>query len=135
MVDCCSINVAEVALVCDPTMILAFHDGVDIHTITAAKVHGVTPEEVTREMRSGAKMVNFGIIYGISAFGHWQRLAISRNEAAEIIDAYFREYPAIKEYMDRTIAESRDKCYAETLSGCRRHYPDLNSSNSILESA
>lgn len=117
------------ALACDPTMISAFQDGADIHTITAAKVHGVTPEEVTREMRSGAKMVNFGIIYGISAFGLSQRLAIPRNEAAEIIDAYFREYPAIKEYMDRTIAESRDKGYAETLSGRRRHYPDLNSSN------
>ncbi len=120
------------ALACDPTMITAFQDGADIHTITAAKVHGVAPEEVTREMRSGAKMVNFGIIYGISAFGLSQRLAIPRNEAAEIIDAYFREYPAIKEYMDRTIAESREKGYAETLSGRRRHYPDLNSSNAGL---
>ena len=120
------------ALACDPTMITAFQDGVDIHTITAAKVHGVTPEEVTREMRSGAKMVNFGIIYGISAFGLSQRLAIPRNDAAEIIDAYFREYPAIKEYMDRTVAESREKGYAETLSGRRRHYPDLNSGNAGL---
>ena len=120
------------ALACDPTMISAFQDGADIHTITAAKVHGVTPEEVTREMRSGAKMVNFGIIYGISAFGLSQRLAIPRTEAAEIIDAYFREYPAIKEYMDRTIAESREKGYAETLSGRRRHYPDLNSGNAGL---
>ena len=120
------------ALACDPTMISAFQDGADIHTITAAKVHGVTPEEVTREMRSGAKMVNFGIIYGISAFGLSQRLAIPRTEAAEIIDAYFREYPAIKEYMDRTIAESREKGYAETLSGRRRSYPDLNSSNTGL---
>ena len=120
------------ALACDPTMISAFQNGADIHTITAAKVHGVTPEEVTREMRSGAKMVNFGIIYGISAFGLSQRLAIPRTEAAEIIDAYFREYPAIKEYMDRTIAESREKGYAETLSGRRRAYPDLNSSNAGL---
>ena len=120
------------ALACDPTMITAFQDGADIHTITAAKVHGVTPEEVTREMRSGAKMVNFGIIYGISAFGLSQRLAIPRGEAAEIIDAYFREYPAIKEYMDRTIAESREKGYAETISGRRRHYTDLNSSNAGL---
>jgi DNA polymerase-1 len=120
------------ALSCDLTMITAFQDGADIHTITAAKVHGVTPEEVTREMRSGAKMVNFGIIYGISAFGLSQRLAIPRGEAAEIIDAYFREYPAIKEYMDRTIAESREKGYAETISGRRRQYPDLNSSNAGL---
>lgn len=120
------------ALACDPTMITAFQDGADIHTITAAKVHGVTPEEVTRDMRSGAKMVNFGIIYGISAFGLSQRLAIPRTDAAELIDAYFREYPAIKEYMDRTIQESREKGYAETLSGRRRYYPDLSSSNAGL---
>ncbi len=120
------------ALACDPTMISAFQDGADIHTITAAKVHGVTPEEVTRDMRSGAKMVNFGIIYGISAFGLSQRLAIPRTEAAEIIDAYFREYPAIREYMDRTIAESREKGYAETLAGRRRAYPDLSSGNAGL---
>lgn len=120
------------ALACDPTMISAFQDGADIHTITAAKVHGVTPEEVTRDMRSGAKMVNFGIIYGISAFGLSQRLAIPRTEAAEIIDAYFREYPAIKEYMDRTITESREKGFAETVSGRRRHYPDLVSNNAGL---
>jgi len=120
------------ALACDPTMISAFQDGADIHTITAAKVHGVTPEEVTRDMRNGAKMVNFGIIYGISAFGLSQRLAIPRTEAAEIIEAYFREYPAIKEYMDRTIAESREKGYAETLSGRRRSYPDLSSGNAGL---
>ena len=120
------------ALACDPTMISAFQDGADIHTITAAKVHGVTPEEVTRDMRSGAKMVNFGIIYGISAFGLSQRLAIPRTEAAEIIEAYFREYPAIREYMDRTIAESREKGYAETLAGRRRAYPDLSSGNAGL---
>ena len=120
------------ALACDPTMITAFQDGADIHTITAAKVHGVTPEEVTRDMRSSAKMVNFGIIYGISAFGLSQRLAIPRGEAAEIIDAYFREYPAIKEYMDRTVEESREKGYAETLAGRRRHYPDLTSGNAGL---
>ncbi|WP_411826714.1 DNA polymerase I [Luteolibacter sp. AS25] len=120
------------ALACDPTMISAFQDGADIHTITAAKVHGVTPEEVTRDMRSSAKMVNFGIIYGISAFGLSQRLSIPRSEAAEIIDAYFREYPAIKEYMDRTVSESREKGYAETLAGRRRHYPDLTSGNAGL---
>jgi DNA polymerase-1 len=120
------------ALACDSTMISAFQDGADIHTITAAKVHGVSPEEVTRGMRSGAKMVNFGIIYGISSFGLSQRLAIPRTEAAEMIDAYFREYPAIKEFMDRTISESRQKGYAETLSGRRRYYPDLNSTNAGL---
>ncbi len=120
------------ALSQDPTMISAFQDGADIHIITAAKVHSVTPEEVTRDMRNGAKMVNFGIIYGISAFGLSQRLAIPRGEAAEIIDAYFREYPAIKQYMDTTIEESREKGYAETLSGRRRAYPDLSSGNAGL---
>ena len=120
------------ALACDPTMITAFQDGADIHTITAAKVHNVTPEEVTRDMRSGAKMVNFGIIYGISAFGLSQRLAIPRADAAELIDAYFREYPAIKEYMDHAISTAREKGYAETLAGRRRHYPDLSSSNAGL---
>lgn len=120
------------ALANDPTMISAFQAGADIHTITAAKVHSVPPEEVTRDMRSGAKMVNFGIIYGISAFGLSQRLAIPRTEAAEMIDAYFREYPAIKDYMDRTIAEAREKGYAETLAGRRRHYPDLTSGNAGL---
>jgi DNA polymerase-1 len=120
------------ALACDPTMISAFQDGADIHAITAAKVHGVTPEEVTRDMRSGAKMVNFGIIYGISAFGLSQRLAIPRADAAELIDAYFREYPAIKDYMDHAIATAREKGYAETLAGRRRYYPDLSSSNAGL---
>ncbi|MFD2255385.1 DNA polymerase I [Luteolibacter algae] len=120
------------ALSCDPTMISAFQDGADIHTITAAKVHGVTPEEVTPDMRRSAKMVNFGIIYGISAFGLSQRLSIPRAEAAAIIDAYFREYPAIKQYMERTVSESREKGYAETISGRRRHYPDLSSGNAGL---
>ncbi len=120
------------ALACDPTMISAFQDGADIHTITAAKVHRVAPEEVTRQMRSAAKMVNFGIIYGISAFGLSQRLAIPRTDAAEIIDSYFREYPAIKNYMDETVSLARQNGYAETLSGRRRHYPDLSSANAGL---
>lgn len=122
------------ALASDPTMISAFQEGADIHTITAAKVHGVTQEEVTKNMRSSAKMVNFGIIYGISAFGLSQRLSIPRSEASEIIDAYFREYPSIKKYMDSTIEEAREKGYAETLSGRRRYYPDLRSDNAGLRS-
>jgi DNA polymerase-1 len=83
-------------------------------------------------MRRTAKMVNFGIIYGISAFGLSQRLAIPRGEAAAIIEAYFREYPAIKDFMDRTINEAREKGYVETLSGRRRYFPDLNSGNQSL---
>ena len=122
------------ALSQDPTMITAFQDGADIHTTTAAKVFSVIPEDVTSDMRRTAKMVNFGIIYGISSFGLSQRLAIPRAEAAEIIDAYFREYPAIREYMDRTVAEARENGYAQTLSGRRRSYPDLNSGNQNLRS-
>lgn len=117
------------ALANDATMIEAFAEGIDIHTVTASKVFVVEPENVTSDMRRTAKMVNFGIIYGISAFGLSQRLAIPRTEAADIIEAYFREYPAIKEFMERTVAEARDKGYVETLAGRRRSFPDLQSAN------
>ncbi|RPJ32351.1 MAG: DNA polymerase I, partial [Verrucomicrobiaceae bacterium] len=117
------------ALANDATMIEAFRNGTDIHTITASKVFVVEPENVTSDMRRTAKMVNFGIIYGISAFGLSQRLAIPRNEAAAIIEAYFREYPAIKDFMELTVAEARERGYVETLSGRRRYFPDLNSAN------
>jgi DNA polymerase-1 len=117
------------ALANDATMIEAFRNHTDIHTITASKVFVVEPENVTSDMRRTAKMVNFGIIYGISAFGLSQRLAIPRTEAAAIIDAYFREYPAIKDFMELTVAEARERGYVETLSGRRRYFPDLNSAN------
>lgn len=117
------------ALANDATMIEAFRNGTDIHTVTASKVFVVEPENVTSDMRRTAKMVNFGIIYGISAFGLSQRLAIPRAEASSIIEAYFREYPAIKEFMDRSITEAREAGYVETLSGRRRYFPDLNSGN------
>jgi len=120
------------ALSQDATMIEAFQNNADIHTITAAKVFVVEPENVTSDMRRTAKMVNFGIIYGISAFGLSQRLAIPRTEAANIIEAYFREYPAIREFMDRTVNEARENGYVETLSGRRRYFPDLNSGNQNL---
>jgi DNA polymerase-1 len=116
----------------DVTMIEAFQNDADIHTITAAKVFAVEPENVTSDMRRTAKMVNFGIIYGISAFGLSQRLAIPRTEAANIIEAYFREYPAIRQFMDRTVNEAREAGYVETLSGRRRYFPDLNSGNQNL---
>jgi DNA polymerase-1 len=122
------------ALSNDPTMIEAFRNGADIHTTTAAKVFSVADGEVTSDMRRTAKMVNFGIIYGISAFGLSQRLAIPRMEAAEIIDAYFREYPAIREFMDRTVNEARECGYVETLTGRRRYFPDLTSGNQNLRS-
>lgn len=120
------------ALSRDATMIEAFQNHADIHTITAAKVFGVSPDAVTSEMRRTAKMVNFGIIYGISAFGLSQRLAIPRSEAAGVIEAYFREYPAIREFMSRTVEEARESGYVETLSGRRRYFPDLKSGNQNL---
>jgi DNA polymerase-1 len=113
----------------DATMIEAFRNNADIHTITAAKVFVVEPGDVTSDMRRTAKMVNFGIIYGISAFGLSQRLAIPRAEASAIIEAYFREYPAIKDFMELTVAEARESGYVETLSGRRRYFPDLISGN------
>jgi DNA polymerase I len=120
------------ALANDATMIEAFRNGTDIHTVTASKVFVVEPENVTSDMRRTAKMVNFGIIYGISAFGLSQRLGIPRTEAASIIEAYFREYPAIKDFMELTVAEARENGYVETLSGRRRHFPDLHSANQNL---
>jgi len=120
------------ALAKDASMIEAFRENRDIHTATAAKVWGIAESEVSRDQRSGAKMVNFGIIYGISAFGLSQRLGIPRGEAGEIIDNYFKEYPAIKEFMDRTIQEARMSGYVETLTGRRRYFPDLTSGNQTI---
>lgn len=120
------------ALANDTTMIEAFRNRTDIHTVTASKVFVVDPENITPEMRRTAKMVNFGIIYGISAFGLSQRLAIPRTQAAAIIEAYFREYPAIRDFMELTVAEARERGYVETLTGRRRHFPDLNSANQNL---
>jgi len=117
------------ALAGDVSMSDAFRRNHDIHTATSAKVFGVAEDAVTRDMRSTAKMVNFGIIYGISAFGLSQRLGIPRAEATAIIDAYFREYPSVREFMDRTVEEARAAGYVETLTGRRRHLPDLTSGN------
>lgn len=120
------------ALAGDTSMIAAFRDDRDIHTATAAKVWGVDEDDVTSEQRRGAKMVNFGIIYGISAFGLSQRLGIGRAEAAEIIDNYFTQYPAIRDFMDKTIEEARESGFVETLAGRRRSFPDLRSSNATI---
>jgi DNA polymerase-1 len=117
------------ALSGDAGMIAAFEQNLDVHSATAAKVYAVALEEVTKEMRSHAKMVNFGIIYGISAFGLSQRLGIPRADAAKLIDTYFEEYPGIKAFMDATIARTREQGYMETLSGRRRYLPDIHSSN------
>ncbi len=113
----------------DKGMIEDFKKGLDIHTATAAKVFGVSFEDVDRDMRRKAKMVNFGIIYGISAFGLSQRLEIPRKEAASIIESYFIQYPDIKRYMNDTIESAKEKGYVETLLGRRRYLRDINSSN------
>ncbi|MGB6036687.1 MAG: DNA polymerase I [Cryomorphaceae bacterium] len=113
----------------DEAMVKAFNHGEDIHAATASKVFDVDLEEVTREMRSQAKMVNFGIIYGISAFGLSQRLHVSRTEASELIKNYFAKYPGIKEYMDASIAFAREKGYVETILKRRRYLKDINGRN------
>ncbi len=113
----------------DKTMLEAFNNGIDIHTSTASKVFKVPIEEVNSDMRRKAKMVNFGIIYGISAFGLAQRLGIPRSEASEIIKAYFVEFPSVKSYMDKVIEEARERKYVETILGRRRHLPDIDSAN------
>jgi DNA polymerase-1 len=113
----------------DEAMIQAFRDGRDIHTATAAKLYRLPLEEVDAEMRRKAKTANFGIIYGISAFGLSQRLNIPRKEASEIIDNYFTEFPGVKKYMDDVVEQAREKGYVETLFGRRRYLRDINSRN------
>ncbi|MEY3411947.1 MAG: hypothetical protein RIQ70_633 [Bacteroidota bacterium] len=115
----------------DESMIEAFRSGVDIHAATAAKVFKVDLADVTSDMRRKAKMVNFGIIYGISAFGLSQRLDIPRKEAAEIIEAYFTEF-SIKKYMDEAINEARERGYVATILGRRRYLRDINSANQTI---
>ena len=116
-------------------MLDAFNNGIDIHSATAAKVYNVNIDKVDRSMRSAAKSVNFGIIYGISAFGLSQNLGISRTESKEIIDQYFEEFPKVKEYMDHSIALARENEYVETLYGRRRYLKDINSRNAVMRSA
>lgn len=120
------------ALSGDESMIEAFRNGTDIHAVTASKVFDVPLEEVDRDMRSKAKTVNFGIIYGISAFGLSQRINISRKEAKSIIDNYFEKYPKIKEYMDNSIAYAKEHGYVETVMKRRRYLKDINGSNAIM---
>jgi len=119
----------------DKGMLDAFNNGIDIHSATAAKVYKVNIDKVDRSMRSAAKSVNFGIIYGISAFGLSQNLGISRTESKEIIDQYFEEFPKVKEYMDHSIALARENEYVETLYGRRRYLKDINSRNAVMRSA
>ena len=115
----------------DEHMLNAFKAGQDIHASTAAKVFKIPLEEVSAEHRRKAKAVNFGIIYGQSAFGLAESLSISRGEAKEIIDAYFEEF-AIKEYMDKVVNDAREFGYVQTILGRRRYLPDINSGNRTM---
>lgn len=118
----------------DRTMLQAFNDGLDIHTATASKVFNVPIEQVNREMRNNAKTVNFGIIYGVTAFGLSQQTDLSRKESAEIIEAYFNTYPDIKKYMDENIKLAQKNGYVCTIMGRKRKLYDINSKNAILRS-
>lgn len=120
------------ALAKEENMIADFKAGKDIHAATAARVYKKSEDEITRELRGNAKTVNFGIIYGISAFGLSQRIDISRGEAKEIIDNYFEQYPAIKKYMDSQIEFAREHGYVETIKGRRRYLRDINSRNGTV---
>ncbi len=117
------------ALSGDENMLDAFVKNIDIHTATAAKVYGVALDAVTKEMRYKAKSVNFGIIYGQGAFGLVENIGVSRSEAKEIIENYFKQFPKIKEYMNYNIGFAREKGYVQTIKGRRRYLKDINSRN------
>jgi DNA polymerase-1 len=119
----------------DEGLMEAYSQGADIHATTAAKIFKVDPQDVTPAMRDKAKMVNFGIPYGISAFGMQQRIDISRSEASELIENYFEKYPGVRAYIDRTIEFAREHGYVATMAGRRRYIRDINSRNQGLRSA
>ena len=119
----------------DPAMLAAFQQGQDIHTATAARVFNVAPEAVTRTQRSNAKTVNFGIIYGVSAFGLSQQTDLSRAEAKTLIDTYYENYPQLRNYMSNQVDFARDHGYVETVLGRRRYLKDINSQNAIVRGA
>jgi len=113
----------------DPGLIAAFEAGDDVHTAVASRTWGIQPSEVTTEIRNRAKMVAYGLAYGMEAYGLSQRLGSSVDEASEILDSYFAAFPAVRAYMDRTVDEARQKGYTETLFGRRRRIPELSSPN------
>jgi DNA polymerase-1 len=119
----------------DPGLISAFESGTDIHNATAASVFGVAASKVTSEQRSQAKMVSYGLAYGMEAYGLAQRLGIETGDAQAILDAYFQAFPAVRDYMDRTVAEARQRGYTETLFGRRRQIPELASPNARIRQA
>jgi DNA polymerase-1 len=116
-------------------MIESFKNGEDIHKATAAKVFNISLDEVTREQRSQAKTVNFGIIYGVSAFGLARQTALSRKEAKALIEAYYETYPKLKDYIASQIAFAREHGYVQTILGRRRYLNNINSNNAIVRAA
>ncbi|MCD7932964.1 MAG: DNA polymerase I [Tannerellaceae bacterium] len=116
----------------DANMVEAFLSGEDIHAATAAKIYGIDVKEVTSDMRRKAKTANFGIIYGISIFGLAERLNVPRDEAKELIEGYFRTYPGVREYMDKSIQVAKEQGYVETLFKRKRFLPDINSNNAVV---
>ncbi|MBO5635584.1 MAG: DNA polymerase I [Bacteroidales bacterium] len=121
-------------LSCDQHLINAFKDGIDIHAATAAKIFGIPHEEVTADQRRIAKTANFGIMYGISAFGLAQRLRIGRKEAQKIIDDYFAGFPSIRSFIEDTKEAAKETGYVETIFGRRRYIPEINSKNATIRS-
>src|SRR5690606_11318040 len=119
----------------ETTMIEAFRKGEDIHASTASKVFNVPLAEVTREQRSNAKTVNFGIIYGVSAFGLSNQTDLSRSEAKDLIDTYYKTYPKLRNYIGEQIEFARENGYVQTVLGRRRYLKDINSNNAVVRGA
>jgi DNA polymerase-1 len=113
----------------DASLLKAFAEGVDVHRATASEVFGVALDKVETEQRRAAKAINFGLIYGMSAFGLAKQLNIGRYEAQDYIDVYFARYPGVKEYMDKTREQAHDRGYVETVFGRRLYLPEINSRN------
>jgi DNA polymerase-1 len=134
--DYSQIELRIIAALCgEENMIKAFQQGEDIHKSTAAKVFNVPLEEVTKEQRSHAKTVNFGIIYGVSAFGLSNQTSLSRAESAALIEAYYITYPKLKSYIQDQIESARENGFVQTILGRRRYLKDINSANAIVRGA
>jgi DNA polymerase-1 len=119
----------------DPGLLTAFSSAQDVHRATAADVFGVTLDEVSADQRRSAKAINFGLIYGMSAFGLAKQIGVSRGEAGDYIDRYFEKYPGVRSYMDQTQALADEKGYVETLFGRRLYLPDIHAGNGMLRKA
>ncbi|HEY1231014.1 MAG TPA: DNA polymerase, partial [Ramlibacter sp.] len=113
----------------DPALLRAFNEGLDVHRATASEVFGVAPDQVSSEQRRYAKVINFGLIYGMSSFGLARNLGLETKAAAAYIDRYFQRYPGVKQYMDETRASAKERGYVETVFGRRLYLPEINSPN------